>query len=87
VVGVIVFCCEGDKVLVGFGPLRQLEADTLVAAVATLRELLLLKRVKAELDVAKLDVDDIELRQLPDEMEVVLDMTTSLDVSGGEGGA
>ena len=50
--------------------LRQLWAETLVAAVDTLRVLLLLYRVKAEVDVPALD---IELRQLLDAIELALE--------------
>lgn len=50
--------------------LRQLCADTLVAAVETLRVLLLLYRVNAEVLVPALDM---ELRQLLDTVELALD--------------
>lgn len=58
-------------------PLRQLDADTLVAAVATLRVLLLLNRVNAELEVARLELEDMELLQLPDLRELALEDTAS----------
>jgi len=54
---------------------RQLVEDTLVAVVEMLRELLLLYRVKAEVDVPALEVVLIELRQLPDTIELALDAT------------
>lgn len=50
--------------------LRQLPEDRLVAAVATLRTLPLLYRVKADVDVPALD---IELRQFDDAMEFALE--------------
>lgn len=43
---------------------RQLELERLVAAVATLLALVLLYFVNAEVDVAALEVVDVELRQL-----------------------
>jgi len=52
---------------------RQLDEETLVAAVAvvaTLRALELLYRVKADVEVVALDVVDIELRQLLEWVEL-----------------
>jgi hypothetical protein len=43
---------------------RQLESETVVAAVATLLALVLLYLVNADVDVVALEVVDIELRQL-----------------------
>jgi len=58
----------------GLEPLvRQLVADTLVAVVDTLRALALLYRVNADVDVPALDVVLVELRQLPDTIELALD--------------
>lgn len=54
---------------------RQLLAETLVAVVETLRALALLYRVNADVDVPALDVVLIELRQLPDTIELALDAT------------
>jgi len=54
---------------------RQLVEDTLVAAVETLRMLELLYRVKADVEVPALDVVLIELRQLPETIELALDAT------------
>jgi len=62
---------EGGGLTLG----RQLVDDTLVAAVETLRTLLLLYRVKAEVEVPALEVVLIELRQFPDTMELELDAT------------
>ena len=53
---------------------RQLAEDTLVAIVDMLRELELLYRVNAEVDVPALDVVPIELRQLVETTELVLDV-------------
>lgn len=55
--------------------MRQLVEDTLVAVVEMLRELLLLYRVKAEVDVPALEVVLMELRQLLDTIELALDAT------------
>lgn len=63
------------KVVVDFAFtfVRQLVDDTLVAVVDMLRELELLYRVNAEVDVPALDVVPIELRQLVDTTELALD--------------
>jgi hypothetical protein len=64
---------------------RQLAEDTLVAAVETLRALELLYRVKAEVEVPALEVVLVELRQLPEAMELTLDgMGRPLRVLVGE---
>jgi len=61
---------------VGLTPLvRQLLAEVLVAVVETLRALALLYRVNADVDVPALDVVLMELRQLPDTIELALDPT------------
>lgn len=52
--------------------LRQLDEDTLVAAVSTLRALALLYLVNADVDVVALD---IELRQLLEYVELALEAT------------
>jgi len=54
---------------------RQLLAETLVAVVETLRTLALLYRVNADVEVPALDVVLIELRQLPETIELALDPT------------
>jgi len=54
---------------------RQLLAETLVAVVEMLRALALLYRVNADVDVPALDVVNAELRQLPDTIELALDVT------------
>lgn len=51
----------------------QLFEETLVAAVDTLRTLELLYRVNAELDMLAFEVVLIELRQLPDAIELALE--------------
>jgi len=63
-------CCPGPGVLFCA---RQLDDETLVAAVDTLRMLELLYRVNADVDVDALDVVDMELRQLLECVELALD--------------
>lgn len=55
--------------------MRQLVEETLVAVVDILRELELLYRVNAEVDVPALEVVLIELRQLVETIELALDAT------------
>jgi len=55
-------------------PVRQLELETLVAAVDTLLVLVLLYFVNADVDVIALEVVDVELRQL-ERIELALEAT------------
>lgn len=57
---------------------RQLWPDALVAVVDTLRALLLLYLVNAEDDVATLEFETVELRQLFDAVELALEATTTV---------
>lgn len=67
-------CCAAEAC--GFvAGVRQLLADTLVAVVDTLRALALLYRVNADVDVPALEVVLIELRQLPETIELALEAT------------
>jgi hypothetical protein len=71
ILGLVAFRADGGC---GFEPVvRQLVADTLVAVVDTLRTLALLYRVNADVDVPALEVVLVELRQLPDTIELALD--------------
>jgi len=73
--------CSED---VGLAPVRQLDDDTLVAAVEMLRELELLYRVKADDDVPALEFVDMELLQLLEAIELALDANCPLRVLLGE---
>jgi hypothetical protein len=71
-VGTVFASGGGDVALLR---LRQLEEDTLVAVVSTLRALALLYLLNADVDVNALELVDIELRQLLEYIELALEAT------------